>query len=62
MRVQGKSIIVTGSGGGIGEEIAKRVAEEGGSSIVDDINTAFGQQVTADIVNASGKAAFSLAT
>ena len=62
MRVQGKSIIVTGSGGGIGEEIAKRVAAEGGSSIVDDINAALGEKVTADIVNARGKAAFSLAT
>ena len=58
MRVQGKSIIVTGSGGGIGEGIAKRLAAEGASIIVNDINTALGEKVTADIVKAGGKAVF----
>jgi 3-oxoacyl-[acyl-carrier protein] reductase len=43
MRVLGKSIIVTGSGGGIGEGIAKRLAAEGGQIIVCDINDAAGQ-------------------
>ena len=37
MRVQHKSIIVTGAGNGIGEGIAKRLAAEGGKVIVNDI-------------------------
>ena len=36
MRVQNKSIIVTGAGNGIGEGIAKRLAAEGGKVLVDD--------------------------
>jgi len=58
MRVQGKSIIVTGSGGGIGEGIARRLAAEGASVVVNDINAALGEQVVADIVKAGGKASF----
>ncbi len=37
MRVQGKSTIVTGAGGGIGEGIARRLAAEGALLIVNDI-------------------------
>ena len=37
MRVEGKSIIVTGAGGGIGEGIARRLASEGAAVIVNDI-------------------------
>jgi 3-oxoacyl-[acyl-carrier protein] reductase len=58
MRVQGKSIIVTGAGGGIGEGIARRMAEQGGQVIVNDINAALGEKVVADIVKAGGKASF----
>jgi len=58
MRVKGKSIIVTGSGGGIGEGIAKRLAEEGACVVVNDINAALGEKVVADIVKAGGKASF----
>jgi len=58
MRVAGKSIIVTGSGGGIGEGIAKRLAAEGSSVIVNDINAASGERVAAEIVKAGGKASF----
>ena len=58
MRVQNKSIIVTGAGNGIGEGIAKRLAEEGASVLVNDINTAGGQRVVAEITAAGGKAAF----
>lgn len=58
MRVQGKSIIVTGAGGGIGEGIARRMAEQGGHVIVNDINAALGEKVAADIVKAGGKASF----
>jgi 3-oxoacyl-[acyl-carrier protein] reductase len=58
MRVQDKSIIVTGSGGGIGEGIARRLAAEGASVIVNDINAALGEAVVSDIVKAGGKASF----
>jgi len=58
MRVQGKSIIVTGAGGGIGEGIAKRLAQEGGQVIVCDINPEGGQRVTGDIQAAGGNASF----
>ncbi|MDO8374138.1 MAG: SDR family oxidoreductase [Polaromonas sp.] len=58
MRLQDKSIIVTGSGGGIGEGIAKRLAAEGAKVIVNDINTALGEKVVADIVKAGGTASF----
>ncbi len=54
MRVPGKSIIVTGSGGGIGEGIAKRLAAEGGQLIVCDINDAAGERVVGDITAAGG--------
>ena len=58
MRAANKSIIVTGSGGGIGEGIAQRLAAEGANVVVNDIHVAAGQKVAADIVAAGGKAVF----
>jgi len=58
MRVKNKSIIVTGSGGGIGEGIAKRLAEEGAKVIVNDVNAAFGEKVVSQILAAGGTASF----
>ncbi len=58
MRLKNKSIIVTGSGGGIGEGIAKRLAEEGASVIVNDVNAAMGENVVAQIMAAGGIASF----
>jgi 3-oxoacyl-[acyl-carrier protein] reductase len=58
MRVQDKSIIVTGAGGGIGEGIARRLAQEGGRVIVNDIDDARGQAVVQDIIAAGGRASF----
>ena len=58
MRVEGKSIIVTGAGGGIGEGIARRLASEGAAVIVNDINAALGEKVTADINASGGRARF----
>ncbi len=58
MRVKDKVIIVTGSGGGIGEGIAKRLAAEGAKVVVNDIQPVQGQKVTADIVAAGGQAIF----
>ena len=58
MRVSGKSIIVTGAGGGIGEGIVRRLASEGAAVIVNDINAAPGEKVAADINAAGGRARF----
>jgi len=58
MRVNQKSIIVTGAGNGIGEGIAKRLAAEGAQVLVNDINEAGGQRVVAEITAAGGTAAF----
>ena len=58
MRVDGKSIIVTGAGGGIGEGIVRRLASEGAAVIVNDINAALSEKVTADINAAGGRARF----
>lgn len=58
MRVQNKSIIVTGAGSGIGEGIARRLAAEGGRLLVNDINAQAGQRVAADIRAEGGEAVF----
>lgn len=58
MRLKDKSIIVTGSGGGIGEGIARRLAAQGASVIVNDINVELGEKVAAAIVKAGGTASF----
>ncbi|HMN20658.1 MAG TPA: SDR family oxidoreductase [Ottowia sp.] len=58
MRVQNKSILVTGAGGGIGEGIARRLAAEGAAVVVADINAELGEKVAADITAAGGKACF----
>jgi 3-oxoacyl-[acyl-carrier protein] reductase len=58
MRVKGKSVIVTGSGGGIGEGIAKRLAAEGAQVVVNDINRELGEKVAAQIRADGGQASF----
>ncbi len=58
MRLKDKSIIVTGSGGGIGEGIAKRLACEGARVIVNDVNAEMGEKVVAQIMAAGGSASF----
>ena len=58
MRVQDKSIIVTGAGQGIGEGIAKRLAQEGARVIVNHIRRELGEKVVAAITAAGGKASF----
>lgn len=58
MRLKNKSIIVTGSGGGIGEGIALRLAAEGARVIVNDLHATQGEKVVAAIRAAGGTAAF----
>jgi meso-butanediol dehydrogenase / (S,S)-butanediol dehydrogenase / diacetyl reductase len=54
--VEGKSIIVTGGGGGIGEGIARDLAAEGGRVVVADINLAAAERVAAAIRKDKGEA------
>jgi 3-oxoacyl-[acyl-carrier protein] reductase len=49
MRLQGKTAIVTGAGGGFGEGIARRFAAEGASVVVADINAAAAGKVALEI-------------
>ena len=58
MRVNHKSIIITGSGGGIGEGIAKRLASEGARVIINDVNVDAGERVAAAIRADGGSASF----
>ncbi len=55
-RLQNKIAIITGSGRGIGRACALRYGAEGATVIVNDINAANVDKVTAEIVAAGGKA------
>jgi len=56
MRLKDKSIIVTGAGSGIGEGIARRLAQEGAQVIVNDLQAQGAERVAAEIVAAGGRA------
>jgi NAD(P)-dependent dehydrogenase (short-subunit alcohol dehydrogenase family) len=58
MNIHQKVVIVTGSGGGIGEGIAKHFAAHGAKVLVNDVNNTAGQKVVKDIQAAGGTAAF----
>ena len=58
MRVKDKVIIVTGAGSGIGEGIAKRLADEGATVVVNDLQPAGGQRVAEEILTGGGLARF----
>jgi NAD(P)-dependent dehydrogenase (short-subunit alcohol dehydrogenase family) len=53
-----KVIIVTGAARGIGKEIAKAFANEGGIVVIVDINEDMGKQVVEEITKSGGKATF----
>ncbi|MEG0383963.1 MAG: SDR family NAD(P)-dependent oxidoreductase [Solibacillus sp.] len=56
MRFENKVAIVTGSGNGIGKEVAKRLAKEGASVVITDINPANCKYTEEEIVESGGKA------
>lgn len=57
MKVENKTIIITGAGSGMGEAMAKLFAKEGGKVIVADINEESVNKVVTDIQNEGGEAA-----
>jgi len=60
--VEGKVAIVTGSGRGIGKGTAMKLASEGASVVVNDIDADVGREAVDEITAAGGKAAFSAAS
>ena len=55
MNLSTRVAIVTGSGQGIGREIALTLAEQGASVVISDINAATANEVAAEIVARNGK-------
>ncbi len=56
-KFEGKTVVVTGGGGGIGGATCRRFGREGANVAVFDINLAAAQRVAADIGSAGGTAA-----
>ncbi len=57
MRMEGRVVIVTGAAQGIGLGIAKRLAAEGASVMIGDLNTAGAEEAAAEITEAGHSAA-----
>ncbi len=58
MQLADKVTVITGSGSGFGEGIAKACAREGASVVVSDINEDGGRRVTEEIAAAGGAVSF----
>lgn len=61
MEVAGKAAVVTGAAAGIGRAIAKRLAGEGASVVVADIDEDWGGTAVGEIAAAGGEAVFARA-
>lgn len=59
MRLEDKTVVVTGAAAGIGRATAERCAEEGARVVVTDIDSSGGGEVVASIEDAGGEAEFS---
>src|SRR3546814_6751270 len=55
-KLQGKIALITGSGRGIGREVALKLASEGASIVVNDLDSAPADETVAAITAAGGKA------
>ncbi|VVD76540.1 2-hydroxycyclohexanecarboxyl-CoA dehydrogenase [Pandoraea terrigena] len=55
-RFEGKTVIVTGGGGGIGGATCRRLASEGAAVAVFDRNLAAAERTASEILNAGGRA------
>ena len=54
--IEGKTVIVTGGGGGIGAPTCMRFAEEGARVVVMDVNATAAQETVQEIQNSGGQA------
>ena len=55
-RLDGKVIVITGAGGGIGSATAERLAAEGAAVVLGDVDIAAAQRASDRIVAAGGEA------
>lgn len=55
-KLDGKVAIISGSGRGIGRAVALKLAQEGASVVINDLDPAPAEQTVADVVAAGGKA------
>src|SRR5690349_12106981 len=59
--LEGKAVVVTGAGRGLGRAYAHLASREGASIVVNDIDADVAEAVTAEIVNGGGKAVTAVA-